>query len=214
LKACGIAGATGKAQGVHAEIERAGLLEKNILIGSSLVDMYAKCGASEKAHEVFNKLPVRDVVCWTALITGYSLVGKDAMAISLFSEMVLAGIEPNAIVFTVLLNACSHCGLVDEAQTFFETMSSSFRILPNLEHWLCMIDVFGRSGHFNKALIITEKMPVVDTLAVWTALMGACQKWGNLELARLASANAVQHSDGNCISVHVCMRNICAASTI
>ena len=214
LKACRELNDVDSLLSIHNEVTCTGLLKKDAFLSNALVDVYAKCGFLTKAQEVFNNLPVRDIICWTALIAGYAQLGKDVMAIDLFSKMVIEGIDPNPIVFTVLLNACSHSGLIEEGQTFFETMRSVYGIMPNLEHYLCMIDVFVRSGLFHKALLIIEKLPILDARAVWTVLLGACQKWGNLKLAGLAFENALQQSDENCTSIFVCMRNICAATAI
>ncbi len=42
---------------------------------NSLVDMYAKCGSMDDAWRVFNKMPSRDVVTWTAVLGGCALHG-------------------------------------------------------------------------------------------------------------------------------------------
>jgi pentatricopeptide repeat protein len=39
-------------------------------VGSSLVDMYVKCGSMEDAWRVFKKMPSWDVVTWNAMILG------------------------------------------------------------------------------------------------------------------------------------------------
>ena len=62
LKACGNIGDAGKGQEIHEEITSRGLLEKDIAIGTSLVDMYAKCGALVHAQKLFDDLTLRDVV--------------------------------------------------------------------------------------------------------------------------------------------------------
>ena len=49
-----------------------GFLEKNVVIGNALIDMYAKCGVLGKALEIFKELPVHDVISWNALIGGYA----------------------------------------------------------------------------------------------------------------------------------------------
>eukprot|EP00250_Pteridium_aquilinum_P000096 c10113_g2_i1 orf=303-1217(+) len=71
LKACGIAKSLVKGQELHSQIVLKGL-EGEPTIGNTLVDMYAKCGSLIEAQEVFNILPVRSVVTWTALIAGYA----------------------------------------------------------------------------------------------------------------------------------------------
>eukprot|EP00250_Pteridium_aquilinum_P000158 c10176_g1_i1 orf=1-411(-) len=71
LKACGCLGAMDKGRLLHADIIKEGL-EGDAFIGNILVDMYAKCNSLAEAQEVFDELPVRDVVSWTALIAGYA----------------------------------------------------------------------------------------------------------------------------------------------
>ena len=52
---------------IHAEISKQGLLLKgDLILGSALVYMYAKCGLlRRRAKDVFDELLVRDVVTWT-----------------------------------------------------------------------------------------------------------------------------------------------------
>ena len=57
LKACATIGAADKGKQIHDKIARQGLLQNNIVLGSALVDMYAKCGAVLKAQQVLEGLP-------------------------------------------------------------------------------------------------------------------------------------------------------------
>ena len=52
LKACGSIQAIEKGEQIHDEIVNRGLLEKNIMIGNALMDMYVKCGALGKTQQV------------------------------------------------------------------------------------------------------------------------------------------------------------------
>jgi pentatricopeptide repeat protein len=61
---------------VHQEMIENGL-ESSIFVGSSLGDMYGKCGSIEDAWKVFHKLPSRHVVVTrTATVLGHVNVGK------------------------------------------------------------------------------------------------------------------------------------------
>ena len=62
IKACAMVGSMTKGQEIHAEIVRKALVEKDVMIGSTLVDMYMKYGCLTKAQQVFDSLPTRDVV--------------------------------------------------------------------------------------------------------------------------------------------------------
>ena len=55
---------------IDAEVRKLGLLQTDLVVGNTLVEMYCKCGALEKAREVFYKLSFQDVVSWNALLVG------------------------------------------------------------------------------------------------------------------------------------------------
>jgi len=55
---------------VHQQIIES-VLESDVFVGNSLVDMYTKCGSLEAACIVFNKMPSRDMVTWSAMILGH-----------------------------------------------------------------------------------------------------------------------------------------------
>ena len=212
VKACGILGCRNSAEDIDAEVRKEGLLlQNNVVLGGALVDMHAKCGALEKAQEVFEQIPVRNVVAWSALITGYAQLGEAHVVLELYRGMKLEGITPDSVTFIVLLTACSHTGMVVEGEKLFDEMHAMYHITPTLEHYTCMIDLFGRAGHFEKAVSVINEMPSSKHIAVWSALLGACQKWDNLELGIWAFENAIQ-IDKNQPSIYVCMSNIYAAA--
>eukprot|EP00250_Pteridium_aquilinum_P022256 c25334_g3_i2 orf=1006-1401(+) len=98
-------------------------------------------------------------------------------------------------------------GLVDEGQIYFAIMNTDFGIMPDLDHYTCMIDLFGRAGHLEKAVGLIRDLPSSDHSAIWHALLGACQKWGDITVGRWAFRRAVQvdSSDG---AAYVLMANI------
>jgi pentatricopeptide repeat protein len=75
LKACASVAVIEEGRCVHQQIIRSGL-ESDVFVGSSLVDMYAKCGSIEDAGKVFEKMPSQDVVSWTAIILGHAMQGR------------------------------------------------------------------------------------------------------------------------------------------
>jgi pentatricopeptide repeat protein len=80
LNACASVVALEEGRCVHRQIIESGL-ELDVFLGSSLVDMYAKCGSMKDAWSVFNKMPSQDVVTWTAILGGCAMHGhgKDAL---------------------------------------------------------------------------------------------------------------------------------------
>ena len=192
LKVCGLIGAIGKGQTIHEEIIGKGFLGTDIMLDTALVDMYARCGSLTKAQEVLNDLSLQNVVSWNALISGFAQQGQSEEALNGFERMQCEGIVPNTVTFLCVLNACSHAGLVNEAQMYFTIMSEKYGIVPNSKHQTCMVDLFCRAGLFDKAMAVIKKMPSCDYPVVWGALIDACKKLGNANLAKFAFEQVVQ----------------------
>ncbi|KAH7351838.1 hypothetical protein KP509_19G016600 [Ceratopteris richardii] len=208
LKACGDIIATKKGRQLHAVMELEGFLKASQLAGNSLVDMYAKAGMLESAERVFNELPIRNVVSWNAMITGYARLGRVQELFSTSTRMINEGITVNSVTCLSVLTGCSHNGLVDQAQTYFQIMSESFGFHPTLEHYACFIDLLGRAGQLEGAYTVLLKAPsYLTNLAMWLTLLSTCRKWGNIELGRQVFKQAVRihRKEG---ALYTCMSKI------
>ncbi|XP_042441701.1 pentatricopeptide repeat-containing protein At3g16610-like [Zingiber officinale] len=75
LKACLALEALADGILIHEHAKKAGL-ELDVFVSTALLDMYLKCGCLEDAHEVFCRMPQKDVVAWNALVSGYALNGR------------------------------------------------------------------------------------------------------------------------------------------
>ncbi|XP_028777537.1 pentatricopeptide repeat-containing protein At5g06540 [Neltuma alba] len=167
-------------------------LTMNVILGTSIVDMYGKCGNIEKAIQVFEQLLEKDTLCWTALIAGLAMQGHGQTALHCFSEMVKAGFKPRDITFTAVLAACSHGGLVERGFEIFESMKRVYCMEPRLEHYGCMVDLLGRAGKLEEAEKFVLEMPVKPNAAVWGALLGACRIHKNVELGERVGKILIQ----------------------
>lgn len=183
LSACGTTAALEKGKEIHAQILQAGL-QCDPFVANSLVDMYAKCGDVVAAQQVFDSSPTKDIVAWTALIAGYVHLGESEVVFDLFQRMIQEGVQPDGVAFLSVLTVCSHVGLMDRGQEYFDAMSQDYGITPTIKHFTCMVDLLGRSGRLAKALKILQTMSVQPDSAAWECFLGACQKWGNVELGR------------------------------
>jgi hypothetical protein len=83
LNACAIEVAVEEGRWVHNLIIRSGY-ESDVFVGSSLVDMYAKCGSIGDAQRVFHKMPMHNVVSWSAMIWGHVKCRQGQKALELY----------------------------------------------------------------------------------------------------------------------------------
>ena len=211
LKACGSIGAIGKGKQIHEEIVSKGILGEYFELSNALVDMYAKCGVLAKAQEVLDELDIRVVISWNALIAGYAQQGKVHEALCCFEEMQIEGLSPDEVTVLCVMNACSHSGIVNEARILFGNMTMEYGITPNIEHFTCMVTILAHAGLFNEAISVIQVMPSLEFPEVWLALLGACRKWGNMNLGRLAFDQVIQ-LDTRVASAYTLMANIFTAA--
>ncbi|XVF30973.1 hypothetical protein REPUB_Repub16aG0105400 [Reevesia pubescens] len=89
---------------------------------------------------------------------------------------------PNDVTFAGVLSACVHAGLVDEGWRYFDLMNSSYGLTPKIEHYSCMVDLLARASQLYEAWDFIEKMPEKPYEIVLRALLGACQKYKNVDI--------------------------------
>ncbi|PPS16709.1 hypothetical protein GOBAR_AA03863 [Gossypium barbadense] len=118
----------------------------NPVLGTALIDMYAKCGSMTQAWEIFKRMKEKDVVVWIAAISGLAMNGHVKPAFGLFGKMEKSGIRPNANTFMGLLCGCTHVGLVNDGRRYFDSMNRVFSLTPTIEHYGCMVDLLARAG--------------------------------------------------------------------
>lgn len=199
LKACGSLGAVNTGHSLHAEIERKGLLGKYPLVGNTLVDMYARLGLLARAQQVFDKLPVRNVISWTALMVGYAQLGIGKDIFPIFDRMLFECVKPDSIMFVVILNVCSRMGFLNESETYFQAMSKDYGIVPMREHHFCMVDLLAREGYLDKAVEMISESPYCSDLVPWHTLLSACKRFGNVKFGKHAFDNAVHLDEKNAV---------------
>ncbi|KAH7430189.1 hypothetical protein KP509_09G087400 [Ceratopteris richardii] len=208
LKACSGSESVYKGQEIHSDVVKMGF-ERRIPICNILVDMYAKCGASKEAQDVFDALLSRDVISWSALLAGHAQLGRTEHVIQLFSRMTREDIEPNLITFLNVINAYSNAGLVEEGQFFFYVMINFYSLIPAVEHFVSLIDLLSRGGLVIHAFVAVIAMPFHPTLVAWLTILAACRKWGNIDCGKHAFEQIISLNANNASSF-LCMFNLYA----
>lgn len=182
LSVCAELSGLGLGREIHGHVIKA-MMDRNVLVGNGLINMYAKCGSLKEAHLLFEKLDGRDVISWNTMIAGYGMHGLGNDALETFKRMVKAGYKPDAVTFVAVLSACSHAGLVNEGRELFDQMIREFRVEPQVEHYACIVDLLGRAGFFQEASNTMRSMPMEPNVYVWGALLNACRIYKNSDAA-------------------------------
>ncbi|XP_004495469.1 pentatricopeptide repeat-containing protein At5g08305-like isoform X1 [Cicer arietinum] len=197
LSACAHLGALEKGRMMHKYIVNNGL-PMTMVLQTSLVDMYAKCGAIEDALFVFRGVSKSqtDVFIWNAIIGGLATHGLVEESLKLFKEMQMVGIRSDEITYLCLLAACAHGGLVKEAWYFFESLVKC-GMTPTSEHYACMVDVLARAGQLTAAYQFICQMPIEPTAPMLGALLSGCINHRNLDLAEIVGKKLIELDPNN-----------------
>lgn len=210
--ACGTLGDLNLALQLHRCVFQARILEKSdMLMMNSLIDMYGKCGRMDLANKVFLEMGERNVSSWTSMIVGYAMHGQVRDALECFGCMRDAGVRPNHVTFVGVLSACVHGGRVDDGKHYFKMMKTRYGIAPLLQHYGCMVDLLGRAGLLVEAKGMVDAMPMKPNVVIWGCLMGACEKFGNVEMGEWVAKHLMELEPWN-DGVYVVLSNIYACN--
>lgn len=214
LTGCAQLGSLEQGEWIHRYIEE-NRIPVDAVVGTALIEMYAKCGWVGKSLEVFDAIKEKDAASWTSIISALAMNGKTSKALELFSKLEQAGIRPDDITFIGVLSACSHGGLVEEGREYFNSMKNIYQIEPKLEHYGCLIDLFGRAGLLKEAEKMIEKIPNKDekiVIPLYGALLSACRTYGDVDMGERI-AKLLMQMESSDASIHSLLANIYASAS-
>ncbi|KAK4488307.1 hypothetical protein RD792_004063 [Penstemon davidsonii] len=188
LPACANLGAFEFGQRIEAYARVNGYL-KNLFVRNAVLELYARCGAIDKAMLLFGEFGGgnRDLCSWNTMIMGLAVHGRCDEALELYNQMLKIGMNPDDITLVGAILACTHGGMVSKGHELFNSMKQNFSITPKLEHYGCMVDLLGRAGELHEAYELIKAMPMKPDSVIWGTLLGACSFHGNVELAESAA---------------------------
>ncbi|KAJ3678304.1 hypothetical protein LUZ60_002107 [Juncus effusus] len=109
----------------HAVVIVYGSASDDVVIQSSLVDMYCKCGLVDDARNVFDKMSVKNKVVWTAMVSGYASNQRAEEALELFTQMPVK----NLFAWTALISGLFHsCEWVSGIRAFKEMQKEGVKL--------------------------------------------------------------------------------------
>ncbi|EXB38470.1 hypothetical protein L484_022371 [Morus notabilis] len=186
-------------------------LNNALCVSSALVTMYAKRGNIESANEVYKRQGERDLISWNSMISGFAQHGQGKKALEIFEDMRTKQLKMDGITFIGVISACTHAGLVDEGQRYFDMMVKDHHISPIMEHYSCMVDLYSRAGKLGNAMDVINGMPFPAGATVWRTLLAACHVRRDLELGKFAAEKLIslQPEDS---AAYVLLSNIYAAT--
>ncbi|KAJ9174203.1 hypothetical protein P3X46_017254 [Hevea brasiliensis] len=205
FSACAFIGALRVGSSLHAYSIKGGLLSSNVYVGTALLTLYAKCGDAKSARTIFDGMGEKNTVTWSAMIGGYGIQGDGGGSLALFNDMLGEELKPNEVIFTAILSACSHTGMVGEGWNLFISMCQEYNFVPSDKHYACMVDLLARSGRLEEAWDFIEKMPVQPEVSLFGAFLHGCGLHSRFDLGEIAIRRMRElHPDKACYYVLMC----------
>ncbi|CAN0892471.1 Pentatricopeptide repeat-containing protein At4g08210 [Linum grandiflorum] len=155
--------------------------EMDCVVGSILTDLYAKLGEMKDAFAVFGKLPEKDNLAWSGLITGCAKAGLNMAAFSLFRDMVSLEHEIDQFVIATMLKVCSSVSSLGKGRQIhalcikegYETESVTATAL---------IDMYSKCGQIEESISLFNRLGDRDVVC-WTGIIVGCGQNGKVNEA-------------------------------
>ncbi|KAH7331303.1 hypothetical protein KP509_20G025400 [Ceratopteris richardii] len=167
LKACTNVGSLCEGRSIHDYLAKVGI-DGDVVLGSSLIDIYGRSGVILEARRVFDKLPEKNVVCWGAIITSYTLENMAHGALEIFESMQEQTVKPDQVTLLCVLKAC---GKICATKKYLQLHDA---IMIRMDRELgtavgnALIDMYVKCGVIRKAHEVFDRLLNQDVVS-WNA---------------------------------------------
>ncbi|WOK95275.1 hypothetical protein Cni_G03982 [Canna indica] len=173
LSACIDRRALRAGQRVHAHMIKSRFLPA-VYLATRLLIMYVKCGALDDARHMLEAMPERNIVSWTAMISGYSQNGRRSQALELFVEMLGTGLLPNEYTLATALTSCTGNSGPDHGRQIhslaFKTNFDSHIFVGS-----SLLDMYAKAGKIEDAQRVFATLPERDVVSCTAIISGYAQ---------------------------------------
>lgn len=171
LNACAIECFLQTGKEIHCQVLKC-MLELDIMVQTSLIDMYHKCGRVDYSERLFHEISTRNVVVWNAMIHGYTLNARPFESLSCLQKMQHADkLNPDAITMINLLPSCTQVGALLEGKSV-HGYAVRRGFLPHIILETALIDLYGACGRMKSAERIFGQLAEKNLIS-WNSMISA-----------------------------------------
>ncbi|EFJ08446.1 hypothetical protein SELMODRAFT_131810 [Selaginella moellendorffii] len=167
--ACSLVGSLEEGKQFHSRFVESGL-ESSLILDSALMNMYGRCGSAEEARKIFDRIPVKNVVCWNVMIAAYAQNGHFSEALELYYDM---NLKPDRVTFLNVLHACT----LESGRLIHQDVVSAGlerdKFVGN-----ALVNMFGKCGSLSDAKRVFDRIAFRDVIS-WNALMSVYIQQGH-----------------------------------
>ncbi|KAG8056021.1 hypothetical protein GUJ93_ZPchr0001g32449 [Zizania palustris] len=153
----------------------------DVFVGSALLDMYAKCGHLADARQLFDEMPERNVVSWSALICGYADSGMHSAAVEIFRLALEEAVPVNDFTVSCIVRVCATGTLFElGAQVHARSIKTALNASPFVGSSL--LSLYSKCGLVERAYRVFGEAPERN-LGIWNAVLIASAQHGHTDAA-------------------------------
>ncbi|KAM7270066.1 hypothetical protein ACFE04_029280 [Oxalis oulophora] len=161
---------------LHALCLKSGYI-KNVYVGSSLVDMYARSEIMNDAQLMFDGLESKNEVSWNALISGHARKGQVEDALRILRDMMRQNFQPTQYTFSGILNACASLGSLEQGKWVHAHMLKlNTKLIAFVGNTL--LHMYAKSGSIDDAEKIFDRLAKRDVVS-WNSMLTAYAQHGH-----------------------------------
>ncbi|XP_068660697.1 pentatricopeptide repeat-containing protein At4g15720-like [Aristolochia californica] len=209
VNACSVLADLEAGRKIHALVQTFGF-RQNLVITSSLVDMYGKSNNTDDARRVFDEMVERNIISWSSMISAYAQNARGHEALELFRDLLneySLELLPNQFTYASVLNACASLGSLAAGR------ASHAAIIRRLHHMnevvaSALVDMYAKCGLIRYSCVVFRRMENPSVIPYTSMIVGAA-KHGlgrfSLDLFEEMTDRGVRPNDVTFIGVlHAC----------
>ncbi|KAF9599487.1 hypothetical protein IFM89_038581 [Coptis chinensis] len=140
---------------VHAQIVKGGLTAQ-VVVTTSLLNMYAKCGEVEDSVRVFNNMSEHNQVSWNAMISGFASNVLHLEAYDQYIKMKNEGCTPNVTTFASILKSVANLGDIDKGRKVHNYVNE-LGLESNIQVGTALINMYSKCGYLDDARTVFDR---------------------------------------------------------
>ncbi|KAH7279075.1 hypothetical protein KP509_37G004200 [Ceratopteris richardii] len=155
--------------------------EVDVVVITSLLNMYGKSGCFEDAWVIFKRMPERNVITWNSMISHFTQQRQIYKAFELFHQMQSEGIlAENATVVTLLSGCTSKETLMHGECLLACILNDGLKLDITVGN--AVLNMYGKCGRLQRIHEVMNAMEEKNLIS-WTTIITACTQSNYFELA-------------------------------
>ncbi|OVA15202.1 Pentatricopeptide repeat [Macleaya cordata] len=169
-------------ENIHAFAIKTGYLQ-DIIVSTGFVELYFNYGHFSASYQLFDEISERDVVLWTAMVSGFSHNGLGDQSVNFLSRMLREGIKPNRITLTSVLAACSQLMVLNLGRSVhgFSIRNGIFKA-DDVVLETAFVDMYAKCRNLIYSSRVFDRMRERNSVS-WNAIITGQVNYGSSEAA-------------------------------